>query len=60
MIDANTRGYTLELFQFEEIGVGLVLREPDFERGAEHLVLRHGRRTSVPARRLRHPLKLSG
>ena len=60
MVSANTRGHALELFQFEEIGVGLVLREPDFERGAEHLVLRHGRRTRVPARRLRHPLELSG
>ena len=59
MVSANTRGHALELFQFEEIGVGLVLGEPDFERGAEHLVLRHGRRTRVPARRLRYPLELS-
>ena len=42
MVSANTRGHALELFQFEEIGVGLMLGEADFERGAEHLVLCHG------------------
>ena len=48
MVSANARGHALELFQFEEIRVGLVLGEPNFERGAEHLVLRHGRCPRVP------------
>ena len=59
MVGTNTRGHTLELFQFVEIRVGFVLGDAYFERGAEHLVLGHCRSTRMPARRLRHSLELS-